>query len=155
MIAKSRKSLVEIQNVWNSHLVNKIYHAIVFFDGRKFEKIITSDIVTKTGKRQQAKTVIKVLETFSEYMLLEVRIETGRKHQIRRHLSEVGLPIVGDEKYGDYQKNRNSLVGKVCTGLMLHAHELSIRSDFINKKVSAEYSENFAKTLDVIKLGCR
>lgn len=150
MIAKNRKGLVEIQNVWNSHLVNKIYHAIVFYDGREFEKIITSDIMSKAGKRQQAKTVIKVLEAYSGYLLLEVQIETGRKHQIRKHLSGVGLPIVGDEKYGDFRKNRSSLVGGGCPGLMLHAHEISIRTNFINKKVHAKYSVQFVEALEAL-----
>lgn len=150
MITRSRKALVEIQSLWNSHLVNKIYHAIVFFDGRKVEKIITSSIKTKSGKDQYAKTMVKVLKAFPEYLLLEVQIETGRKHQIRRHLSEAGLPIVGDEKYGDYHKNKNSTIGSACSGLMLHARKLSIRSDFIQKEVVSEYGEHIMKALSLL-----
>ena len=53
--------------------------------------------VTKTGKN--AITHFKVLERFANYTLLQVKIETGRTHQIRVHLSQIGYPIVGDAVY--------------------------------------------------------
>ncbi len=63
--------------------------------------------------------------------LLEVRILTGRKHQIRRHLSGAGYPVVGDELYGDWEKNRRVRKEWRAKGLFLHsagielAHPLS------------------------------
>jgi len=53
--------------------------------------------------------------------LLEVRILTGRKHQIRRHLSGAGYPIVGDELYGDWEKNRRVRKEWGAKGLFLHS----------------------------------
>lgn len=55
--------------------------------------------VTKTGKN--AITHFKVLERFANYTLLQVKIETGRTHQIRVHLSQIGYPIVGDAVYSN------------------------------------------------------
>jgi 23S rRNA pseudouridine1911/1915/1917 synthase len=51
-------------------------------------------------KSKAAKTTYKVLERFRDYTLLELELATGRTHQIRVHLSYLGHPIIGDEKYG-------------------------------------------------------
>lgn len=55
--------------------------------------------VNKDGKN--AITHFKVIERFRNYTLLEVKIETGRTHQIRVHMSEIGYPIVGDIVYSN------------------------------------------------------
>ena len=49
---------------------------------------------------KQALTRILPLESNSQHTLVEVQIDTGRKHQIRRHLSILGFPVVGDRQYG-------------------------------------------------------
>ena len=59
----------------------------------------TKMAVSKTGKN--AVTHVKVLERFKGYTYIEVNIETGRTHQIRVHLSQIGYPIVGDYVYSN------------------------------------------------------
>jgi 23S rRNA pseudouridine1911/1915/1917 synthase len=58
--------------------------------------------MTARGSGRNAQTDFRVLQLFQNgrYSLLEVRIATGRTHQIRVHLSAIGLPIVGDRMYG-------------------------------------------------------
>lgn len=53
----------------------------------------------KNGK--QAITHFKVLKRYSKYTLLEIKIETGRTHQIRVHMAEIGYPVVGDAVYSN------------------------------------------------------
>ena len=75
---------------------------------------------------QRAETHVAVAQRFgNRATLLEVRLLTGRKHQIRVHLQHAGHPIAGDDRYGDDAFNRRaaSLGG---TGLHLHAAELVI-----------------------------
>ena len=98
--------------------------------------------VVKNGKN--AITHIKVLERFNNYTLLQVNIETGRTHQIRVHLSQIGYPIVGDYTYSN-GKNEFGIVGQ-C----LHAKSLKFRHPITNEEMylEAELPQYFK---DVIK----
>lgn len=70
----------------------------------------------RTRKAKQAVSRVRVLERRGDRALLEVRIETGRTHQIRAQLAHRGLPIAGDRAYGDVRAPR----------LMLHAASLGL-----------------------------
>ena len=69
--------------------------------------------VDKNGK--QAVTHIKVIERFSDFSLIKAKIDTGRTHQIRVHLAQIGYPIVGDEVYSNGKNPFN------VHGQMLHS----------------------------------
>lgn len=64
----------------------------------------------------------------SRYAWLSVQPETGRKHQIRRHLKHVFHPIVGDTTHGDLRQNRAVAAFSGCRRLMLHARSLSFNA---------------------------
>ncbi len=70
--------------------------------------------VSSSEKSKSAMTFFETIETKGETSLLKINIPTGRTHQIRVHLSSIGFPIVGDEKYG----------GKLFERVLLHAAEL-------------------------------
>ena len=86
----------------------------------------------KNGK--SAITHVKVLKRLKNATYIECRLETGRTHQIRVHLSSLGHPLLGDELYGD-TKNKYKLQGQT-----LHAHILG----FIHPKTK-EYIETTAE----------
>ena len=89
-------------------------------DKRKQKAYLLNEI--GPGKRE-AITEYKVLERFKEYTLLEVEIKTGRKHQIRCHLSYIHHPIAGDKMYGF----KNSPTPEGLIRQFLHAEYLKIK----------------------------
>ena len=86
--------------------------------------------VSKTGK--EAITHFKVLNRFDGYTFIEVNIETGRTHQIRVHMAEIGYPIVGDEVYSN-GKNPFGVEGQ-----MLHAAKLEFKHPKTGETMSFE-----------------
>jgi len=120
----------EIQETLKEHWkeTEKRYYAFVEGKPPKNEDTISSwlkenraQMVFTARESPDAKFAVthyKVLREFPEHTLLEINIETGRKHQIRVHLSDMGCPIVGDRKYGadDHFKRR----------IRLHAFFLAI-----------------------------
>ena len=101
--------------------------------------------VVKTGK--EAITHFKVLERFKENTLLEINLETGRTHQIRVHLSQIGYPIVGDMVYSN-GKNKFGVQGQ-----MLHAWKIKFMHPITGKKkeIEAPLPPYFKDVLEKLK----
>lgn len=131
MFAKNEKTKKLFQDNWNNIVKKRIYIAVVegkitkdgtfhtFLKENKTGMVYSSK--DKTGK--EAITKYKVLKNKNNLTLLEVNILTGRRNQIRVHLSENNTPIIGDKKYGSKQKGR----------LMLHAKTLELIDPRTNK----------------------
>lgn len=83
-----------------------------------------------TDSPRDAVTYFEVAELFPRYALLEVRLETGRMHQIRVHLAAIGLPVVGDRVYG--------VPGLGLERQFLHAARLAFPHPLTGKRVEAE-----------------
>lgn len=106
--------------------------------------------VDKNGK--EAVTHFKVLARYDKYTLLEVKIDTGRTHQIRVHMSYIGHPVIGDEVYSN-GKNEFGVKGQ-----MLHAKYLEFKHPITGKDIKLEaplpeYFEEVLRQLEERKLG--
>jgi 23S rRNA pseudouridine1911/1915/1917 synthase len=88
-------------------------------DGRRGS---TTDLVAEDGKR--AVTHVSVLETFGRFALVECRLETGRTHQVRIHLGEVGAPLCGEAVYDRPPHGKPLPDGSGAKRPMLHAARL-------------------------------
>lgn len=156
VIAKNDKSHIDLSNQIKQHEVEKVYWALVRGVVKENEATISMPIgrstkdrkkmaVTKNGK--EAVTHFKVLKRYSNCTLLEVKIETGRTHQIRVHLAQIGYPVIGDTIYSS-GKNKWGIVGQ-C----LHAKSLKFRHPTTHEEmwIQAElpdYFKNVLKELD-------
>jgi 23S rRNA pseudouridine1911/1915/1917 synthase len=93
----------------------------------------------KEGRRE-ALTEWKVLQRFAGYALLEVAPKTGRKHQIRAHMSSMGNPVAGDTLYGF----KNQQTPKGLTRQFLHAYSLTIE----NQQFTSELPQDLQHVLE-------
>lgn len=127
VFAKSEETKRKLQARWDK--VEKIYNAVVEGRPSKSEGTIRTwlkenkaHIVYVARDREEdadiAITNYKTLKSSRGLSLLEIAIETGRKHQIRVHMAHIGCPIAGDKKYG--------AVSNPLKRLALHAAELKI-----------------------------
>lgn len=156
IIAKNDKAHIDISDQIKNREVKKTYLALVRGNIKENEAVINMPIgrsskdrkkmaVDKKGK--EAITEFKVLKKYDGFTYIEVNIKTGRTHQIRVHMAEIGYPIVGDEVYSN---GRNPFNVK---GQMLHAKELEFVHPTTKKSVKfeaplPEYFENVLKELD-------
>ncbi|MCI8760625.1 MAG: RluA family pseudouridine synthase [Clostridia bacterium] len=143
MIAKNDKAHINLSEQIKKHEVKKVYLAMVRGIVKENEATINMPIgrstkdrkkmaVTKNGK--QAITHFKVINRYPKHncTLLEVKIETGRTHQIRVHLSQIGYPIIGDTTYSN-GKNEWDIQGQ-C----LHAKSLAFIHPITQKEMFLE-----------------
>jgi 23S rRNA pseudouridine1911/1915/1917 synthase len=109
LFAKSEKAMNIIKDHWTE--TKKLYYALVEGRPESPEGAIESWLVegenlkvysthTQSEKAKFAITHYRTMKQLTKHTLLEVNIETGRKNQIRVHMSDLGCPIVGDRKYG-------------------------------------------------------
>ena len=129
MFARDPQTKELFQSRWNDIILRRGYQAVVEGRPPRDADTIRSFLVeTKThlsfsgqpgpGARE-AITNYEVTRTGNGYALLDISIDTGRKNQIRVHLSELGCPIAGDKEYGA----ATNPIGRLC----LHAGELAFR----------------------------
>ena len=113
VIAKNLASHAHISEQFAQRSVNKIYLALVKGRLTQTEAIIDAPIGRDPSNRQKmsvvdggksAKTRYKVLKSIGDHQLLEVKLLTGRTHQIRVHLASIGHSIIGDSLYGKKSK---------------------------------------------------
>ena len=128
IVAKHFLSAGILNIAMQNRQIKRVYNAIVKDDGRlpdadtidlpiaREDDTLIKRKVSPDGQR--AVTHFKVLQRFEKYSLIELRLETGRTHQIRVHMSHIGAPLVGDYLYNedDY--------GKILVRPLLHSKSL-------------------------------
>lgn len=141
---KDKKSLRKYLAIVHGNLPND--RGVIEAPIGRSEKDRKKQAVTAKGK--PAVTHFKVLERFGSYTLVELRLETGRTHQIRVHMAYIGHPLAGDPLYGP----RKTLKGR---GQFLHAQTLGFTHPRTGKLVefSVQPPAIFQETLDKLRAG--
>ncbi len=153
IIAKNDRAHINMSKQIKDRQVNKKYIALVKGNINEDEATINMPIGRSTKDRKkmsvrkdgkEAVTHFKVIKRYKKYTLLEVKIDTGRTHQIRVHMAEIGHPIVGDMVYSN-GKNEFGVEGQ-----MLHAKSLDFKHPITGElmHLEAELPEYFKEVLE-------
>jgi 23S rRNA pseudouridine955/2504/2580 synthase len=153
LVAKKRAALAAMHDAMREGRVRKRYLALAKGDWTGPERALRFPLhkyTTADGERrvvvadggQAAGTRVRVLRRlshprFGPVSLLECDLETGRTHQIRVHLAHVGHPLLGDEKYGDYNLNK-SLQKSGHKRMFLHAFQVGFRHPSDSRPIRLE-----------------
>ena len=156
MIAKNDKSHIKLAEQLKEKTTHRIYYALVWGVINNETGTIDAPIgrdsrdrkkMTVTGENsKEAITHFKVLERYKNATLIELKLETGRTHQIRVHMNYIGHPVVNDPVYGKKQ-----LIDE--TGQCLHAKELGFIHPTTNEfiKFNSELPESFIKIQKILE----
>jgi 23S rRNA pseudouridine1911/1915/1917 synthase len=144
LVARTDAAHRALAGQFASRTVLKIYVALVegrTTDSGRIDTPIARDPVRRTrmtarlGHGREAHSEFRVRQRFEGYTLLEVRIGTGRTHQIRAHLASIGHPVAGDRVYGARASSVESTRG---VRIFLHAWRIGFRSPATGERVSIE-----------------
>ncbi len=141
VFAKHAAAKKRLMDNWNELVIERGYIAVAegtmqgesgIFDSWLVENRGGSMYSTKPGAPGALRAITRwrLIEAGERYSLVELSLETGRKHQIRVQLSESGHPIAGDPRYG----SQSDPLGRLC----LHAHILVLRHPFSTQEYSFE-----------------
>lgn len=156
IVAKNDFAHIGVSNQIKNHEVKKTYIALV--RGVIKENNATIDMPISRSKNDRVKMAVnkdgknavthfKVLQRYNGYTLIEVNIETGRTHQIRVHMAQIGYPLIGDSVYSN-GKNKFGVEGQ-----MLHSSKLEFVHPRTKEKLKfeAELPEYFKKVLEELE----
>ncbi len=139
LIAKKRAALVGLHAELREGRIDKRYHVLVrgrWRDAVRKVELALETYVTGEGERRTrvdregraARTIFRRIKVWPRneppLALLEAELETGRTHQIRVHLTHLGYPLAGDDKYGDFAWNK-VLARQGLKRMFLHAHRIA------------------------------
>jgi len=150
IIAKKVEAMRFLTDCFKEKTIRKIYHAFVNGKLSKKSGVINIPLKKKAKKKKAEKiypdfedgkeaiTKFKVLKEFNDYSLVELRPVTGRTHQLRVHMKEMGCPIINDVKYGSKAVLKPEISDRLC----LHAREILL-DDYFGKKLEIKCEEKF------------
>ena len=117
ILACKRSALVKLHDMFRDNRIDKRYLTLAYGLWKNpvqhvtlaLHKYLNGDGERRVMARADGKnahTIFRRLQSWPDYTLLEAELKTGRTHQIRVHLAHSGFPIAGDDKYGDFTRNR-------------------------------------------------
>ena len=160
IVCKNDASHINIAEQIKVHSVNRIYEGIVHGNVKDDEGTIDGPIGRHPIERKKmsinekngkpATTHYKVLARYGNYTYMQFKLETGRTHQIRVHMSSIGHPLLGDELYSNFKSAFKHLQGQT-----LHAKTIGFIHPTTGEYMEfhAPLPEYFEKLLSVLKIG--
>ncbi|MCC6643874.1 RluA family pseudouridine synthase [Candidatus Peregrinibacteria bacterium] len=165
VIAKTDKAHQELVNSFKSREVDKSYLALIYGELKEKKGLIVASIGRSPRDRKkmaidginakEAKTEYKVVKKYDfggqKFSLVDIKLHTGRTHQIRVHFESIGHPLIGDKHYGRDRINAKfKEIG--LERQFLHAYRLKFNHPISKKKIDLkiDLSDDLQKVLDLI-----
>lgn len=160
ILAKSDVMAKHLFNQFKSKEIKKVYHCLIAGVPKDKNGLLTSNIIhdknnLSSNKNKEAQTSFKVIKSKNNVSYLEVTPLTGRKHQIRIHLSqELKHPIVGDFKYGFKPEVIQDYWNEIKANDKIYLHSKSITFKDLKgnaKTVKASFDNDWSKALNILE----
>ena len=145
IIAKNRKYAQLFTSLFRIRKIHKTYLALAYGKINKSVKSMRDDLIYYENKKkiiQKAISNIKIIKSNDELSYVELNPITGRKHQLRKQLLNIGNPIIGDDKY--FLTNFRKIKTK---NLMLHAYRIKFMINNVQYNFKAKYNNYFEQLL--------
>lgn len=148
LLAKNRQTLNALHALFRREdgEITKNYIALVSGKWQGGKKHVALELQREANKRQKiqvqkggkhSESIFSPINIFSNASLMKVQILTGRMHQIRTQLAHLGYPIIGDDRYGDFQQNRLFKQYGIKR-LFLHAESMQFRLEFSSQNYNLQ-----------------
>jgi len=153
LLAKKRTALVALHHAIRENKTDKRYAVLVAGEwteakkrvvldlqkymlpsGERRVNVVTDKSKDKKNEAQVSETIFYLKQSFEGFSLLEAKLVTGRTHQLRVQLAHLGFPIVGDDKYGDFDLNKK-LQKKGLKRMFLHSSETKLQHPLSNERL--------------------
>ena len=148
VVAKTREYAQLFTSLFRIRKMHKTYIALTYGMVSKKINTLKDDLTLYENDKkitQKAISHIKVLKTSSDHTYVELNPITGRKHQLRKQLYNIGNPIIGDDKY--FINRRADKTKIKSKNLMLHAYKIKFMIKNIQYNFKAEYNKDFEEFL--------
>ena len=139
IIAKNREYAQLLTSLFRIRKIHKLYIAVAHGSINKKLQVMKDDLILYEKNKkviQKAISYIKVLKSNDKYSFIELKPITGRKHQLRKQLFNIGHPVVGDDKYS-FRNTKND------KNLLLHAYKIKFMINKNKYNFKADYGDNF------------
>jgi 23S rRNA pseudouridine955/2504/2580 synthase len=148
VIAKKRTALTVLHDMLREGRIEKRYLSVVagrWMNPLQHVKAALHKYLTAEGERRvsvsregkPAHSIVRLVRRWQSASLVEVELKTGRTHQIRVHLTHLGFPLCGDDKYGDFALNKQ-LERQGLKRMFLHAARLRFRHPLTDAEIALE-----------------
>ncbi|MES1982582.1 MAG: RluA family pseudouridine synthase [Pseudomonadota bacterium] len=165
LLAKKRSALTHLHDQMREGRTDKRYLTLVlgkWQNARQHVRLPLYKFNTQDGEKRvmvradgkESHTVFTLQRAWPGYSLLEAQLKTGRTHQIRVHLAHLDFPIAGDDKYGDFARNRE-LIKQGLKRMFLHAHTIAFTHPLTGEPLSlnAPLPKDLQKFVDKLNAG--
>ena len=146
IVAKNREYAQLLTSLFRIRKIHKTYLAITHGTVKEGINLLHDNLITYEKNKkviQKAISYLKILKSNNEYSFLELKPITGRKHQLRKQLYNIGNPIVGDDKYYFSGSSKKLKIKNI----MLHAYKIKFMINNIKYNFEAKYGEEFEQLI--------